>query len=43
MKGELFELKMKHALGQVASPVDIRKMRKDIARINTALNQKLVK
>ncbi|MBC86442.1 MAG: 50S ribosomal protein L29 [Bdellovibrionaceae bacterium] len=41
MKEELFETKMKHKLGQVGSPVDVRKIRRDIARVKTALNQKL--
>lgn len=38
---ELFELKMKHSLGQVANPLQIRFIRKDIARIKTALQAKL--
>ncbi|MCB0421811.1 MAG: 50S ribosomal protein L29 [Bdellovibrionales bacterium] len=38
---ELFELKMKHSLGQVANPLQIRYVRKDIARIKTALQAKL--
>ena len=41
MREELFETKMKHKLGQVASPMDVRKVRRDIARVKTALNQKL--
>lgn len=38
---ELFELRMKASLGQVGSPMDIRKKRRDAARVQTALNQKL--
>lgn len=38
---EMFELKMKHSLGQIASPVEIRKKRRDVARIKTALNMKV--
>lgn len=38
---ELFEMEMKHALGQIGSPVTIRAKRRDIARIKTALGQKL--
>ena len=41
MNEELFELKMKHSLGQVANPLQIRYTRKDIARVKTALNAKL--
>lgn len=38
---ELFELKMKHSLGQVANPLQIRYLRRDLARIKTALTTKL--
>ena len=41
MKEELFEAKMKHSLGQVASPIEIRARRRDVARIKTALNMKV--
>ena len=41
MRDEHFGLKMKHSLGQVASPVSIRVLRRDIARVQTALNIKL--
>ena len=41
MREELFEMRMKHSLGQLGSPVDIRKKRRDMARIQTALNMKL--
>ncbi|MBK8203725.1 MAG: 50S ribosomal protein L29 [Bdellovibrionales bacterium] len=41
MRDEHFSLKMKHSLGQVASPVSIRVLRRDIARVQTALNIKL--
>ncbi len=41
MREELFELKMKHSLGQVASPSQIRAVRRDLARVKTALNMKL--
>lgn len=43
LKEELFHLKMKNALGQVANPLQIRMSRRDIARIETALNQKLAR
>jgi len=38
---QLFETKMKHSLGQIASPITIRDIRRDCARIQTALTQKL--
>lgn len=41
MREELFELKMKHSLGQVSNPLQIRYVRRDIARIKSALNAKL--
>lgn len=40
---DMFQLKMKHSLGQVANPLSIRVLRKDISRIKTALNKKLSK
>jgi large subunit ribosomal protein L29 len=36
---ELFELKMKNELGQLANPLVIRHLRKDLARVNTALSE----
>jgi len=41
MSEELFETKMKHSLGQVSNPLKIRDVRRDIARIKTALADKL--
>jgi len=41
MREEVFEMKMKHSLGQLADPVAIRLKRKDISRVQTALNVKL--
>jgi large subunit ribosomal protein L29 len=37
---QIFETRMKNALGQVANPMTIRVMRRDIARIQTALRVK---
>lgn len=34
---EFFQAKMKNTLGQLSNPVQIRYLRKDIARVNTAL------
>ncbi len=39
---EMFELKMKHSMGQVSNPVEIRMKRRDLARVLTALNGKLL-
>lgn len=41
IREELFQLKMKNELGQVGNPLQIRMVRKDLARVNTALTQKL--
>lgn len=38
---EMFQLKMKHSLGQVSNPIEIRNVRKDVARIQTALSMKI--
>lgn len=36
----LFELKMKHSMGQVGNPLEIRKLRRELAKYLTALNRK---
>ena len=41
MRLDLFETKMKHSLGQINNPLSIRHMRKDIAKVKTALSTKL--
>jgi large subunit ribosomal protein L29 len=43
LRTELFEARMKHTLGQLGSPLDIRHKRKDMARLMTALHMKLGK
>ncbi len=43
LKGELFEARMKNQLGQLGNPLEIRHIRKDLARLNTALVQKVVR
>ena len=40
LSAKLFDMKMKNTLGQLAAPHQIRKMRRDIARINTVLVRK---
>jgi large subunit ribosomal protein L29 len=43
MAEELFELKMKHSLGQLSNPLQIRGVRRDISRVKTALTVKLAR
>ncbi len=38
---DLFDTKMKHSMGQVANPLEIRAMRRSIAKVKTALSAKL--
>jgi large subunit ribosomal protein L29 len=40
---QLFEMKMKNSLGQLSNPVQIRMVRKNIARLNTAIVKKSVR
>jgi large subunit ribosomal protein L29 len=40
---ESFQLKMKHSLGQVGNPIQIRMIRRDLARVKTALSSKLAR
>jgi large subunit ribosomal protein L29 len=41
LRADLFEARMKHTLGQLGSPLEIRFKRKDMARLMTALKMKL--
>ena len=41
MSVDLFDLKMKHSLGQVGNPLQIRDLRRDVSRVKTALSVKL--
>lgn len=43
LTAQLFEMKMKNSLGQLANPVQIRFVRKNIAKINTAIVKKSVR
>ncbi|MEQ1664720.1 MAG: 50S ribosomal protein L29 [Bdellovibrionales bacterium] len=43
MRTEYFEMRMKHTLGQVGNPLQLRFIRKDLARIKTALTAKLTR
>lgn len=40
LTSRLFDMKMKNTLGQLASPHQIRTVRRDIAKINTAIVRK---
>ena len=39
-RAELFNLKMKHSMGQLGNPLEIRKVRKVTARLLTGQNDK---
>ena len=43
LKKNIFEMRMKNALGQLNNPVQLRTLRKDVAQVMTALNQKLTR
>ena len=43
MSEDLFNLKIKHSLGQVGNPIQIQDLRRDVARIKTALTAKLAR
>ena len=40
LKGELFNLRFQHAINQLDNPHKIADVKKDIARVMTALNKK---
>ncbi len=41
--GEMFTLKMRNSLGQLADPSEIRRLRRQIAWYKTAISQSLAK
>ena len=43
LRTELFEARMKNQMGQLNNPVLVRRVRRDIARLQTALSQKLAR
>ena len=43
LRRELFEARMKNQMGQLNSPIVVRQLRRDIARLQTALSQKLAR
>ena len=40
LKNELFNLRFQHVTGQLESPVKMREVRKDIARVKTVIREK---
>lgn len=40
---ELFDAKLKNSIGQLANPLEIRKLRRDIAKVNTAIVKKVAR
>ena len=40
LKKELFNLRFRHATGQLENPVKMRELKKDIARVKTILREK---
>ena len=43
LKSELFNLRFRHASGQLENPVSIRTCKRDIARVNTELRARRAK
>ena len=43
LKEELFNLRFRHATGQLENPVSLRNCKKDIARVQTIIRQKELK
>ena len=41
LREELFQSRMKHSIGQLGNPLEIRAKRRDLARLRTALQAKL--
>ncbi|MES2965802.1 MAG: 50S ribosomal protein L29 [Bdellovibrionota bacterium] len=42
LRTQMFEARMKNALGQLANPMTIRELRRDVARLKTAATAKVV-
>lgn len=43
LKNELFNLRFQHATGHLDNPMKIKSVKKDIARVNTAIRQLTLK
>ncbi len=41
LKNELFNLRFQHATGQLENPLKIKSVKRDIARVNTILSEKI--
>lgn len=41
IREDLFEARMKHSMGQLGNPIEVRQKRRDVARLLTAINMKL--
>ena len=42
LKGQLFDLRFRHAIGQLNNPMQINLLKKDIARLETIRKENLV-
>jgi large subunit ribosomal protein L29 len=40
---ELFQARIKNSIGQLSNPIQIKNLRRDIARINTAIVKKVAR
>lgn len=40
---ELFQARIKNSIGQLSSPIEIRNLRRNIAKINTAIVKKVAR
>lgn len=40
---ELFQARIKNSIGQLSNPIEIRNLRRDIAKINTAIVKKVAR
>jgi len=43
LSAELFQARIKNSIGQLSNPLEIRKLRRDIAKINTAIVKKVAR
>ncbi len=43
LKEELFNLKMRHSLNQLDNPIQIRNLRRDLARVKTLIEENQAK
>lgn len=40
---ELFQARIKNSIGQLSNPIEVRNLRRDIAKINTAIVKKVAR